>query len=241
MWAALVVLATGAAPIFLPVHTQLELDDWAVELRRTGVPAQGYIFEQSISDRDRRTMHFRYQADGVTHQEGVGCWEVCPQPGVTVPIWYNADDPLDFVTDFGELSGDRGMAQGLLGVAGLVLVGVSVWLVFVARDQARLRGNLVVLVDPMFSFVDGKAARRARSSVAAIALLESLEGKHIRELWLYNGFAWPVVEWLQEKAYTGPRPDIGTVILSADEPGLTRALREWAYDVAVGPRGRELT
>jgi hypothetical protein len=109
---------TGAALMYLPVHTFSELGDWERELRRTGVPTQGYVFDQSGSDGGSQAMHFRYQADGVTHEEVVRCNPACLPTGATPGIWYNPADPLDFVTDFGELSGDRGMPQGFLGIAG---------------------------------------------------------------------------------------------------------------------------
>jgi len=238
LWMTSAGLVTGAALMYLPVHTQFELGDWERELRRSGVPAQGYVFDQTVSDRGSRTMHFRYQADGVTHQEGVGCSQVCLPAGATPRIWYNPADPLDFVTDFGELSGERGVPQGVLGIVGLVLFGFTVWMAVTADGKTRWSRPLIVLVDVDREFVGGQPARRARSSAAAIALLDSLRGRHIDELWLSPDLggetSWPVVEWLQEQAYAGTRPEIGKIVLPERQSGMARALREWAYEVSEG-------
>lgn len=63
-----------------------------------------------------------------------------------------------------------------------------------------------------------------------------MRGRHIDELWLSPEPAgetiWPVVEWLQEQAYAGTRPDIGKIVLPDRQSAMTRALREWAYEVS---------
>jgi hypothetical protein len=238
LWMTSAGLVTGAALMYLPVHTQFELGDWERELRRTGIPAQGYVFDQTVSDRGSRTMYFRYQADGVTHEEEVDCDQVCLPAGATSELWYNPADPLDFVTDFGELSGERGLPQAVLGVIGLVLFGFTVFMTVTSDGRTRWFRRLIVLVDVDREFADGQAARRATSSAAAIALLESLRGRRIDELWLSPDLAgettWPVVEWLQEQAYAGTRPDIGKIVLPYRKPEMARALREWAYEVSEG-------
>ncbi|WP_250030240.1 cyclic-phosphate processing receiver domain-containing protein [Paractinoplanes maris] len=248
-WAAAAGSVVGAALVFLPIDTYFDLEDWERELRRTGVPAPAYVFEHPV-DRGSRSMLLRYQAEGVTHQAEITCYEVCLPVGATPRIWYNAADPLDFVTDFGELSGERGSPQGLLGLAGLLLFAGSVWLAFGSVGWTHHGPRLVVLIDPVHKFVDGRPARRARSSAAAITLLETLRGRHIDELWLDHDLdgetAWPVVEWLQEQAYAGDRPDIGQIVIPAGKTtgpaqDMTRALREWAYEVRTGPSGQELT
>jgi hypothetical protein len=107
-----------------------------------------------------------------------------------------------------------------------------------AVGQASRFRRLIVLVDPDREFADGRPVRRAPSSASAIALLESLQSRHIDELRLSPDLgaetSWPVVEWLQEQAYAGTRPDIGKIVLPDRRSEMTRALREWAYEVCEG-------
>ncbi|MEV4757508.1 DUF3592 domain-containing protein [Micromonospora sp. NPDC049559] len=118
----------GIGLFWWPVHTQLELDRWAEELRREGVPADAMIYDLVIKKRgrssDSETMHLRYEFDGRTRTGEVGCWEACEPAGTPVKIWINPADPTDFVAEFGTLSGNRGRFQGGAGVAGAVLVVV---------------------------------------------------------------------------------------------------------------------
>ncbi|MFI6244268.1 hypothetical protein ACIBEF_30850 [Micromonospora sp. NPDC050795] len=77
---------------------------------------------------------------GAPRQAEVGCWEVCLAAGSAVRIWVNPDDPDDFVTDFGILSGHRGRLQGVVGAAGLVLSGWMALAVIAHLYQQR-RGH----------------------------------------------------------------------------------------------------
>ncbi|MFG1718154.1 DUF3592 domain-containing protein [Micromonospora chalcea] len=129
--ACVLLVAGGGALLWLPFHTQTELDDWAVTLRERGTPARAVVVDQVTKSggnrsSSSRTMYFSYELDGRTHAQEVACFEVCRAAGAEVPIWVNPADPGDFVTDFGQLSGHRGRVQGVLGVVGLAVLGVGV-------------------------------------------------------------------------------------------------------------------
>ncbi|WDZ85392.1 DUF3592 domain-containing protein [Micromonospora cathayae] len=128
---AVLLLMLGGSLLWLPIHTQLELDDWMTELRSDGVPAQAVVHNRVTEDGGNRsspstTMYFRYEIAGRTHEAEVGCVEVCRNRGETVTIWVNPADPSDFVTDFDQLSGHRGRVQGVLGAVGFGLLLVAV-------------------------------------------------------------------------------------------------------------------
>ncbi|WP_430497833.1 DUF3592 domain-containing protein [Micromonospora trifolii] len=131
-------LAVGMVMLWLPFKTFQDNDAWESRLRVEGVPAQAVIDEVVHKQRNSNTMHLRYEVAGAQRQAEVGCWEVCLAAGSAVRIWVNPNDPEDFVTDFGELSGHRGRLQGVVGAAGLVL---SVWmaLAVIARGYQRRR------------------------------------------------------------------------------------------------------
>ncbi|WP_127508227.1 hypothetical protein [Actinoplanes solisilvae] len=237
LW-SLCVLA-GAALMYLPIHTHQDLRDWAVELRRTGVPTQAYVFDQITVD-GGTTMYLRFETDGVIHEDAFDCESVCVNDGATTPIWYNAADPGDFVTGFGRLSGDRGRIQGILGVAGFFLALAGVWAALIDIGTAARFRRLVVVIGRAGRFTDRRPHRWAPAGDEAIALLEELRGRRIHELWLDPD--WPVVEWLQEQAYAGPRPDVERIILDPGDPdtaATVRALEHWAYEVQTRP-GTEL-
>ncbi|MEV4689600.1 DUF3592 domain-containing protein [Micromonospora echinospora] len=140
--ACVLLVAGGGALLWLPFHTQMELDDWAVTLRERGTPARAVVVDQVTKSggnrsSSSRTMYFSYELDGRTHAQEVACFEVCRAAGAEVPIWVNPADPGDFVTDFGQLSGHRGRVQGVLGVLGVV--GLAVLGVGVVLTLSRIR------------------------------------------------------------------------------------------------------
>ncbi|SIQ59585.1 hypothetical protein [Micromonospora avicenniae] len=121
LWQAVgcgLLLVVGALLLWLPIHTQNALDDWAVELRAGGEPAQAIIYDRITTARGKTTMYFRYDFDRRTYEQEVPCVEVCRSYGEKVRIWVNRSDPTDFVTDFEQLSGHRGRLQAGLGAAG---------------------------------------------------------------------------------------------------------------------------
>ncbi|TYC23378.1 DUF3592 domain-containing protein [Micromonospora sp. MP36] len=125
------LVAAGGVLLWLPFHTQYALDDWARELRATGVPARAVVYDQVTKSRGNRsapssTMYFRYELSGRTYEQEVACFEVCRSSGDRVAIWVNPADPSDFVTDFDQLSGHRGRVQGGLGVAGFAILVLAV-------------------------------------------------------------------------------------------------------------------
>ncbi|WP_406072745.1 DUF3592 domain-containing protein [Micromonospora sp. NBC_01638] len=131
-------LAVGMVMMWLPVKTFQDNDAWESRLRVDGVPAPAVVDELVHKRRNSNTMHLRYEFAGAQRQAEVGCWEVCLRAGSAVRIWVNPDDPDDFVTDFGVLSGHRGRLQGVVGAAGLVLSG-SMALAVIARLYQQRR------------------------------------------------------------------------------------------------------
>ncbi|RAO25775.1 hypothetical protein ONO23_05768 [Micromonospora noduli] len=127
-------LAVGLVMMWLPIKTFQDNDVWGRRLRVDGVPAQAVVDE--LVHKRRNTMHLRYEFAGAQRQAEVGCWEVCLAAGSAMQIWVNPNDPQDFVTDFGILSGHRGRLQGVVGAAGLVLSGWMA-LAVVARGHQR--------------------------------------------------------------------------------------------------------
>ncbi|MEV4654659.1 DUF3592 domain-containing protein [Micromonospora sp. NPDC049301] len=121
------LVVAGGALLWLPIRTQSALDDWKTDLRATGVPARGVIYDR-VSKRGgtSTTMYLRYEVAGRTYEQEIGCVEVCLPAGDEVPIWVNRADPSDFVTDFDALSGHRGRIQGVVGAAGFVILVVAV-------------------------------------------------------------------------------------------------------------------
>ena len=100
--------------------------------------------------------------------------------------------------------------------------------------------RLVVLIDDLRSFTDGRPALVARTSAAGVELLDRHRHEPLAELWLDHDLGgedtiWPVVEVLELAAFEQRPFDIGTVFVhSANPPGAMRvvqALRRWGYQV----------
>lgn len=98
----------------------------------------------------------------------------------------------------------------------------------------------VVLIDDLRSFVDGRPADVARTSVAGIELLQRRRAHRLDELWLDHDLGgedtvWPVIELLERAASEGASFDIGTVYVhSSNPPGARRivqSLGRLGYDV----------
>jgi hypothetical protein len=140
------LLVTGAVLLWLPFHTFGMLDDWAAELRATGVPAQATVYDRVTKKGGNRessstTMYLWFQVGGRTYREEVGCFQVCRSAGEQVAVWANPADPDDFVTDFDQLSGHRGRLQGGLGVVGFTILalGIPTMMVRLGRRSRRRR------------------------------------------------------------------------------------------------------
>ncbi len=132
-------MVLGLVMMWLPVKTFRDNDAWEDRLRAEGVPVQGVIDELVHKRRNSNTMHLRYELAGAERRAEVGCWEACYPAGTSVRIWVNPNDPGDFVTEFGTLSGHRGRVQGVIGAAGLVLFGSMVIAVLTRLDRRRRR------------------------------------------------------------------------------------------------------
>ena len=79
---------------------------------------------------------------------------------------------------------------------------------------------VTVLVDDVRSFRDGRPARVARSSAAALDLLGSLAGSRIDDLWLDHDLVGrdtiqPVVQWMVQQAEAGSPVRTGMVHIHA--------------------------
>ncbi|MEU8663716.1 DUF3592 domain-containing protein [Actinoplanes philippinensis] len=131
-------IVAGFAMMWLPYQTSLDNDAWARQLRARGAPAQATVHDVGYAARNSSTMYLDYDVAGVPHRAEVGCWQVCHPAGTRVSIWISPDDPADFATDFGVLSGHRGRIQGGIGMVGLVLF-VSTVVVALARLSQRRR------------------------------------------------------------------------------------------------------
>ncbi len=143
-WSALLVI--GAALLYLPYKTQRELDRWRVELRERGHPAQAHVYYYEEKRRGRRlsqAMFVTYDIRGRSHQQEVPCYSACLSAGQAMSIFVNPDDPSDFVTEYRELSGNRGRVQGVLGAVGfsaMLLAALALILPAVpSRDRRRRR------------------------------------------------------------------------------------------------------
>ncbi|MGR6320325.1 DUF3592 domain-containing protein [Micromonospora soli] len=130
-------ILVGLGMMWLPYKTWNDNDAWEDRLRAEGVPVQGVVDELVHKRRNSDTMHLRYEWARVERRAEVGCWEACLPAGTPVRIWVSPDDPGDFVTEFGTLSGHRGRVQGVIGAAGLVLFGSMVLAGFTRLDQRR--------------------------------------------------------------------------------------------------------
>ncbi|MCN0179099.1 cyclic-phosphate processing receiver domain-containing protein [Salinispora arenicola] len=100
----------------------------------------------------------------------------------------------------------------------------------------------VVLVDDLRSFVDGRSAQVARTSAAGVALLDRYRGGRLDELWLDHDLGgddtiWPVVEVLEQAAFTERPFDIGVIKVHSANPcgaaKIAQVLRHWGYHVHV--------
>ncbi len=104
------------------------------------------------------------------------------------------------------------------------------------------RKLVVVLVDDLRSFIDGRLAEVARTSSAGVEVLERHRTHRLDELWLDHDLGgddtiWPVVEVLERAAFERRPFNIGVVIIHSANPAgaakMAQALRRWKYPVRV--------
>lgn len=102
----------------------------------------------------------------------------------------------------------------------------------------------VVLVDDLRSFVDGRAAKVARTSAAGIEALQRLRTERLDELWLDHDLGdddtiWPVIELLERAAFEKHPFNIGVVYIHSANPAgaarMVQALDRWGYHVRAVP------
>lgn len=101
---------------------------------------------------------------------------------------------------------------------------------------------MIVIVDDLRSFVDGRSAEVARTSAAGVDLLDRYRGRRPDELWLDHDLGgddtiWPVVEVLERAAFDERPFDIGVINVHSANPAgaarLAQVLRHWGYHVRV--------
>jgi hypothetical protein len=104
------------------------------------------------------------------------------------------------------------------------------------------RKPVIVLIDDLRSFIDGRPAEVARTSSAGVELLDRHRGRRLDELWLDHDLGeddtiWPVVEVLERAAFECRPFDVGVVIIHSANPAgaakMAQALRRWNYPVRV--------
>lgn len=96
---------------------------------------------------------------------------------------------------------------------------------------------LIVLVDDVRIFRDGRPAHVAQTAQAAISLLSDLAGQRIDELWLdydlFDATSEPLVEHLVTLAEAGAPADIGAIRVHSartfEAVQVTRQLRQAGY------------
>ncbi|MEU1965892.1 cyclic-phosphate processing receiver domain-containing protein [Micromonospora sediminicola] len=102
--------------------------------------------------------------------------------------------------------------------------------------------RVIVLIDDLRSFVDGRSAEVARTSAAGVELLHRYRDGRLDELWLDHDLGgddtiWPVVEILEQAAFHERPFDIGVVVVHSSNPGgaakVAQVLRHWGYRVHV--------
>ncbi|MGW3892311.1 cyclic-phosphate processing receiver domain-containing protein [Micromonospora chokoriensis] len=112
-----------------------------------------------------------------------------------------------------------------------------------ARHHRRVDGRrVIVLVDDLRSFVDGRSAAVARTSAAGVELLDRYRGRRLDELWLDHDLGgddtiWPVVEVLERAAFDERPFDVGVINVHSANPAgaakVAQVLRRWGYRVRV--------
>ncbi|WBB88388.1 hypothetical protein O7542_14050 [Micromonospora sp. WMMC264] len=109
--------------------------------------------------------------------------------------------------------------------------------------------RMIVLVDDLRSFVDGRTAEVARTSDAGVELLGRYRDRRLDELWLDHDLGgddtiWPVVEVLERAAFDKRHFDVGVInVHSANPVGATKValvLRHWGYYVRVASGSTEV-
>ncbi|MGW1451066.1 cyclic-phosphate processing receiver domain-containing protein [Micromonospora sp. NPDC002411] len=102
--------------------------------------------------------------------------------------------------------------------------------------------RVIVLVDDLRSFVDGRSAAVARTSAAGVELLDRYRGRRLDELWLDHDLGgddtiWPVVEVLERAAFDERPFDVGVINVHSANPAgaakIAQVLRRWGYRVHV--------
>jgi hypothetical protein len=88
----------------------------------------------------------------------------------------------------------------------------------VTSPADELPSPLTVLVDDTRDFKDGRATLTARTSQQGVALLASLVGRHIDDLWLdydlsFGDTAQPVVDHLVALATAGEPQRVGRILV----------------------------
>lgn len=101
---------------------------------------------------------------------------------------------------------------------------------------------VILLVDDLRSFADGRVGEVARTSSSGVDLLDRYREHRIDELWLDHDLGdddtiWPVVEVLERAAFESRPFDVGVVVIHSANPAgaakMAQALRRWDYPVRI--------
>ena len=131
-----------------------------------------------------------------------------------------------------------------------IFLAATLWATSSLSLSAAPRPNVVViLVDDLRSFIDGRCAEVARTSAAGLDVLQSCRDERGDELWLDHDLGeddtiWPVIEVLERAAFDGHPLDIGVVYIHSANPTgaakMAQALRRWGYPVRVASGSPEV-
>jgi hypothetical protein len=123
---AVAVLVTGVLLVYQPFRRAHELDRYGDQLRRTGERVQAVVVARVEQDGHKRKLvcHLGYDFHSVSYQDAVDCENADPGSRAVL-IWVNPNDPHDYVTQDGVLSGTRNTVAFLLGVLGAALILTS--------------------------------------------------------------------------------------------------------------------
>jgi hypothetical protein len=131
------ILVSGAYLVYLPFHRSVELVGYADQLHRSGEPVEAHamVHVEFITDAKGRRNSYTvreldYEFHDTKHRLPLNCDSPCPHDGDKIMIWVNPNDPVDYVDEYGTLSGDRNDFPALLGVAGIgvIFLGFAVLL-----------------------------------------------------------------------------------------------------------------
>jgi hypothetical protein len=149
------ILVGGAYLVYRPFQWSAELAGYADQLRRSGEPIEAHAMvhvESYTGYKGQRksytVVELDYEFHDTKHRLPLDCDSPCPHDGDKVMIWVNPNDPVDYVDQYGTLSGDRNDFPALLGLAGIGVIflgfAVLLWPLFRSGDRSVDEGAELV-------------------------------------------------------------------------------------------------